>query len=140
MNYINRFGDGRQSGQGHAILHEIVMLMERLLVEDRPGHIDLRARRLDREDIDLLLDVLGEGEGYAELVEYGIKRIRQTGIPGVWWVVHLDEEEQVISEFIEINYTPEALIVPVEDVRDGREVLRARLFEAEMTHKPKREK
>jgi hypothetical protein len=119
------------------VLHEVVVLLQQLLTEDKPGHIDLRAKHLGEEDIGLLLDILGEGDSYAELADYGVTRARQTGIPGVWWVVHLDEEEHVIAEFIEINYVPEALITLVEDVRDGREALRARLFEAEMKRKPK---
>lgn len=132
---INGLSESSQGGNGRAVLHEIVNLLQQLLNEDEPSHIDLRALPLSQTDIELLVEVLGEGDGYAELFDYGITRIRQTGIPGVWWVVHMDDEEQVISELIEINYTPEALIATVEDVKEGREALRARLFEVDMARK-----
>jgi len=133
--FINSLDDPSQGGNGRALLHEIVNLLLHLLDEDEPSHIDLRVMPLNQEDMDILMQTLGEGEVYAELANYGVTRIRQTGIPGVWWVVHLDEEEQVIAEFIEINYCPEAMITPVEDIRDGREALQARLFEVEMERK-----
>jgi hydrogenase-1 operon protein HyaF len=132
IRFINSLEDLSQGGNGRALLHEIVNLLLHLLREDEPSHIDLRQMSLNQKDIDLLTETLGEGEIFAELAEYGVTRIRQTGIPGV---VHLDEEEQVISEFIEINYCPEALITPVEDIHDGREALQARLFEVEMERK-----
>lgn len=128
--------DPSEGANGRALLHEIVGLLQHLLNEDEPSHIDLQALPLNQEDMALLMETLGEGGVYAELVDFGVTRIRQTGIPGVWWVVHLDEEEeQTIAEFIEINYCPEALITPDEDIREGREALQARLFEVEIEHK-----
>jgi hydrogenase-1 operon protein HyaF len=135
IRYINHLESLGAGSNGRALLHQIVKLLQQLLTEDEPSHIDLRTLPLNDEDMALLLETLGDGEIYAEQVNYGVTRIRQTGIPGVWWVVHLDEEEQTIAEFIEINYCPEALIVVTEDVRDGREALQARLFEVEMARK-----
>ena len=103
--------------------------------QDEPSHIDLRAIPLSQKDLELLTETLGEGDVFAEVAEYGLTRARQTGIPGVWWVVHLDDEEQIIGEFIEVNYCPEVMITPTEDIREGREALRARLFEVEMARK-----
>lgn len=124
-----------QGENGYALLHEIAELLQQLLTHDEPAHIDLRAIPLSRQDMALLAEALGEGEVFAEVAGFGLTRVRQTGIPGVWWVVHLDDEEQLIAEFIEINYCPEVLITPTEDIRDGREALRARLFEVEMARK-----
>jgi len=69
------------------------------------------------------------------VADFGLTHISATGIPGVWWVVQMDESEQIIGEFLEINYVPEALIAPTEDIRDGREALKAKLFEADMKRK-----
>jgi len=135
IRFIQNLDNPSQGGNGRALLHEIVGLLQHLLSEDEPSHIDLREMPLNQDDMALLIETLGEGGIFAELADFGVTRIRQTGIPGVWWVVHLDEEEQIIAEFIEINYCPEALITPVEDIRDGREALQARLFEVEMEHK-----
>lgn len=132
IHFINNMESPSQGGNGRVLLHEIAGLLQHLLNEDEPSHIDLREMPLNQEDMALLMETLGEGGIFAELADFGVTRIRQTGIPGVWWVVHLDEEEQIIAEFIEINYCPEALITPVEDIRDGREALLARLFEVDM--------
>lgn len=119
----------------HALLHEIVKLLQQLLEADEPSHIDLQAIPLGQEDMEMLASALGEGEVSAEVIDFGITQVRATGIPGVWWVVQMDESGQLIGEFIEINYCPEALIVVTEDIREGREALRARLFEADMRRK-----
>ena len=124
-----------QGENAYALLHELVNLLQQLLSQDEPSHIDLRAIPLSQKDLELLTETLGEGDVFAEVAEYGLTRARQTGIPGVWWVVHLDDEEQIIGEFIEVNYCPEVMITPTEDIREGREALRARLFEVEMARK-----
>lgn len=125
---------------GYALLHELVELLKELLSRDEPGHIDLRAIPLNQQDMSILTEILGEGEVFAEVGGYGLTRVRQTGIPGIWWVVHLDDQEQLIAEFIEVNYCPEVLITPTEDIREGREALKARLFEVEMARKRGKEK
>lgn len=135
---ITRGLTDHQGGSGLALLHQVVALLKQLLTQDEPGHIDLRAIPLSAEDMALLAETLGEGGIFAEVRDYGLTRARQTGIPGVWWVVHLDDEEQLLAEFIEVNYCPEVLITPTEDIRDGREALKARLFEVEMARKIKK--
>lgn len=132
IHLIDTVDNASRGDNAHALLHEIVKLLEQLLKNDEPSHIDLRAIPLGQEDMQMLADVLGEGDINAEVLEPANTRISATGIPGVWWVVQLDESEQVISEFIEINYCPEALIILSEDIRDGRQALKARLFEADL--------
>lgn len=135
VRFLHGLSNPGQGGNGYALLHEVVNLLQQLLSRDEPGHVDLRAIPLSPQDMTLLAETLGEGLVFAEVADYGLTRVRQTGIPGVWWVVHLDDEEQVIAEFIEVNYCPEVLITPTEDIRDGREALKARLFEVEMARK-----
>lgn len=132
IHLIETLENASRGDNAHALLHEIVKLLEQLLENDEPSHIDLRAIPLGQEDMQMLADVLGEGDINAEVLEPANTRISATGIPGVWWVVQLDESEQVIGEFIEINYCPEALITLSEDIRDGREALKARLFQADL--------
>ncbi len=126
-----------QGEYGYVLLHRVAELLQQLLTRDEPGHIDLRAIPMNHQDMALLVETLGEGEVLAEVFGFGLTRVRQTGIPGVWWVVHLDDEEQILSEFIEVNYCPEVLITPTEDIREGRAALQARLFEVEMARKRK---
>lgn len=126
-----------QEEYGYVLLHKVAELLQQLLTRDEPGHIDLRAMPMSHQDMALLAETLGEGEVFAEVFDFGLTRVRQTGIPGVWWVVHLDDEEQILSEFIEVNYCPEVLITPTEDIHEGRAALQARLFEVEMERKRK---
>lgn len=132
IHLIDTLDHPSQGDNAHAMLHEIVSLLEQLLEHDQPSHIDLQAIPLGPEDMRVLAEALGEGDIHAELMDFGFTRISATGIPGVWWVVQLDDAEQIIGEFIEINYCPDALIAADEDIREGREALKARLFEAGM--------
>ncbi len=134
---LQRLKDPSQGENGYVLLHEVVELLKQLLDRDEPAHIDLRSMPLSPLDMALLADTLGEGEVFAEVGGYGITRVRQTGIPGVWWVLHLDDNEHLLAEFIEVNYCPEVLITPTEDIRDGREALKARLFEVDIARKKK---
>lgn len=114
------------------VLQQIVHLLDTLLKDDEPGHIDLEQSGLSMEERLALQEVLGENGTQAEVLDYGHSLIRSTGIPGVWWIQHLDATDHLIGEFIEVNYAPEVLIVGTEEVRDGRDALKARLFEAGM--------
>lgn len=134
IHLIDTLDNPSRGDNAHALLHEIVNLLEQLLEHDEPSHIDLQAIPLGQEDLDMLAESLGEGDINAEIIDYGVTRISATGIPGVWWVVQLDENEQILGKFIEINYCPESLIAADEDIREGREALKARLFEAGMKH------
>lgn len=135
IHLIQTLDNVSRGDNAHALLHEIVKLLKQLLEHDQPSHIDLQAIPLSQEDLELLAETLGEGDITAEMVDIGVTHISATGIPGVWWVLQLDATDQIIGEFIEINYCPVALIVPTEDIRDGRSALQARLFEAGMKHK-----
>lgn len=135
IHLINTLDNVSRGDNAHALLHEIVKLLGELLQHDEPSHIDLQAIPLGPEDMELLTETLGEGEIHAEVTEFGISQVSATGIPGVWWVVQMDDNEQIIGEFIEINYVPEVLIAPTEEIRDGRQALKARLFEAGMKRK-----
>lgn len=135
IHLINSLNHPSRGDNAHALLHEIVSLLRDLLERDEPSHIDLQAIPLSAEDLDMLAETLGQGDVNAEVADFGLTHVSATGIPGVWWVVQMDESEQIIGEFLEINYVPEVLIAPTEDIRDGREALKARLFEADMKRK-----
>jgi hydrogenase-1 operon protein HyaF len=119
----------------HLLLQQIVQMLDRLLAENEPGHIDLSERKLSANARAMLLQLLGENGTRADVQDYGNTQITSTGIPGVWWVQHLDGMDQVIGEFIEVNYCPEVLIAVTEDMREGREALKSLLFEAQMARK-----
>jgi hydrogenase-1 operon protein HyaF len=129
-----------ESGRGAAarnLLHELVELLRKLLQEDEPSHIDLGAMELEEDDYALLRETLGEGEILAQVSNLGRVSVMESGYAGIWWVTHMDEAGQVLSEFLEVSYCPEVLIAEQETVEDGRNALKARLFELGMAHKRK---
>lgn len=117
------------NGNARAVLREVENLLQKLVEEGEESSIDLSGLPLTPEDYDLLEETLGEGEVVAEVHSLGPTRIHETGIPGVWWVTHYNDEDEVLAEFIEVAWCPEILLAPEDDVKDGLEALRARLFE-----------
>ncbi len=117
-------------GNARAILQQIAQMLETLLTTGETGSIDLHALPLSPADRTFLSESLGTGEVQAEVEALGKSRAVETGISGVWWIVHHNADGDVIGEFVEVAFCPEILLTPVEDVRDGLDALRARLFVA----------
>ena len=127
-----------ETGRGAAarlLLRELVDMLDKLLRLDEPGHIDLRAKELDEDDYALLHQTLGEGEIMAQVTNFGRVTVLESGYAGIWWITHMDEAGQVLSEFLEVSYCPEVLIAETETVADGYDALRAHLFEMGMADK-----
>ncbi len=124
--------DAGGDGSARAVLREIETLLTVLVEKGEEGSIDLSSLPLTPEAYDLLEETLGEGEVTAEVSSLGVTRVHETGIPGVWWVTHYNEDDDVMAEFIEVTHCPEILLTPEDDVKDGLEALRARLFEENM--------
>ena len=131
----NSWDRAERGAAARGLLRELVVLLKRLIREDEPSHIDLRAMELDVDDRALLHRTLGEGEISAEVENFGHILVRESGYAGIWWVTHTDEAGQVISEFLEVSYCPEVLIAESEAVADGYDALRAHLFEMGMSQR-----
>lgn len=118
--------------QANIILKQITELLRSLLDSGEEGSIELTRLPLTEEDFDVLEATLGEGEIQGEVNGPGVSRFYETGISGVWWVTHYDEDDEVLSEFIEVAYCPEILLRPQEELEEGLQSLRARLFEVHL--------
>ena len=127
--------EGSRCAAARNLLHELVELLRKLIEEDEPSHIDLTAMELSDDDYQLLRETLGEGEILAQVSNFGRFSVVECGYGGIWWVTHMDDDGQVLSDFIEVSYCPGVLIVESEAVVDGREALQARLFELGMSDK-----
>jgi hydrogenase-1 operon protein HyaF len=110
-----------------ALLHEIMVLLERLRDEGEPGAIDLRSMPMIPGDRERLQEVLGDGEVEAVIHSGGETRIRETGIPGVWWLEHHGADDEPVVEIIEITLVPDLLSSHEDDLQTGVERLRQRL-------------
>ena len=115
------------SGYTPAILREIESLLAELIASGRAGRIDLRSLPLLSGDEARLAAVLGEGEVDADIQAMGATRVRETAVPGVWWVTHANADGQTVAEFIEVALVPEILKAHPEDVRAGLTGLQERI-------------
>ena len=118
-------GDSR--GNARALLHEIATLLQQLLDKGETGVVDLRSIPLSAEDYHYLEQVLGEGEVSATLEALGSSRVRETAIPGVWWIIHHDSGGEMMAELIEVTTIPAILRSDPVDISDGIATLQERL-------------
>lgn len=110
-----------------ALLHEIDNLLQQLLDKGETGVIDLRAIPLAPDEYHYLETMLGEGEISAELKALGKSTVRETAIPGVWWIVHYSSNGEVMAELLEVSAIPEILKSNPVDIKDGLAFLHEQL-------------
>ncbi|MGR9052744.1 MAG: hydrogenase expression/formation C-terminal domain-containing protein [Gammaproteobacteria bacterium] len=91
------------------VLHGMNAMLKTLIETGRGDILDLRHEPLTLEDIAELKALLGQGEIDANLTALGSTNIRETGIPGIWWITHFNDQGNVTSEFIEISTCPDML-------------------------------
>jgi hydrogenase-1 operon protein HyaF len=111
-----------------AVLHEISSHLQDLLNNEATALIDLMGF-LSAPEREALKTILGEGEVSASLDTLGQSLIHETLVPGVWWVKHLNSDNQPIAENIEITRIPEILRSDSADIRDGLDALNGQLDE-----------
>jgi hydrogenase-1 operon protein HyaF len=135
MNGLNGIGTtiehAGRGDNGLAVLSEIAGMLKALVETGEGGSIDMGTLPLGPADVALIEEALGEGEVFAEVDSLGLTHVHESGVPGVWWITHLSEDGDIMARFIEVAECPEILLAPHEDIRDGLDALRARLFELE---------
>ena len=109
------------------LLHEIRHALVKLLEHDGCTVIDLRSLPLAPGEEEQLLEKLGRGEVTAHLHALGPSEIVEIRYPGVWVVVHFNNDNEVIGKFIEVCEVPGLLRSQQEDVRQGLEQLQSQL-------------
>jgi len=115
------------TGNASPLLHEIKHALAQLIEDGSENIIDLGAIPFAPGDDRILEDILGTGEVHAVLSLQGESHVRETAIPGVWRVDHLDEKGEQQSRFIEITFMPDILKTQREDAERGLETLAERL-------------
>jgi hydrogenase-1 operon protein HyaF len=114
-------------GNVRPLLNEVLHALDRLLEDDEPTVIDLAGLPFGPGELEHLEATLGQGELSARLDALGISRIRETAIPGVWWVEHRNATDEIMGRFLEITRTPEILLSQVADIKAGRTRLKEQL-------------
>lgn len=123
--------DTAPTGQSEAILREVQDMLEALVKRGETNSIDLRSLPLFPGDYERIQAALGEGEVSATITALGPTTVRETAIPGVWWTIHRNAADEVMTELIEVTLCPEILRTQAEDAGEGLERLRKQLAEPE---------
>lgn len=98
------------------LLHEIKHALENLIENGEQSIIDLRSIPLAPGEEDTILNTLGIGEVQARLNALGLSEVIETKYAGVWIITHYNDEDNIISRFIEVTGIPNILCSQTEDI------------------------
>lgn len=98
------------------ILFEVRHALDALLDKGETSIIDLRSIPLAPGEEEKILKTLGQGEVHARLNALGPSEIYETRYAGVWLITHYNEDESIVSRFIEITRMPDILKSQTEDM------------------------
>lgn len=98
------------------LLNEIKHALDNLIETGKTTIIDLRSIPLAPGEEKKILNTLGQGEVQAQLHALGLSDIIESQYAGVWVITHYNDEDKVISRFIEITTMPEILCSQTEDI------------------------
>ncbi len=98
------------------LLSEVKHALDNLIATGQNTVIDLRSIPLAAGEEDKILNALGQGEVQAKLNALGLSEIIETQYAGVWIVTHYNDEDHIISRFIEVTTMPEILCSQSEDI------------------------
>ena len=112
------------------LLQELHAMLKTLLDTGQGGALDLRALpALGEESYQFLKNELGVGEVSARIQSFGRSEIQETAYSGIWWVSHYNQDDDIYTELIEVNFLPEILKSHQDDVRLSRSRLHKLLSE-----------
>jgi hydrogenase-1 operon protein HyaF len=98
------------------LLHEIKHALDTLIETGATSIIDLRSIPLAPGEEETILSTLGTGEVQAKLDALGLSEVIETKYAGVWVVTHYNDENHIISRFIEVATIPNILCSQTEDI------------------------
>lgn len=101
------------------ILFEVRHALEELIDSGETSIIDLRSIPLAPGEEETIIKTLGKGEVHARLDALGPSEVIETRFAGVWLVTHFNDEEEIVSRFIEITTIPEILKSQDEDMSNA---------------------
>lgn len=116
------------------LLHEIKHALDSLIKNGESSIIDLRSIPLAPGEEDRILNTLGKGEVQAQLNALGASEIYETKYAGVWVITHYNDEETIISRFIEVTTVPNILCSQAEDIMTAYSSLTLDLDENQETN------
>lgn len=112
-----------------ALLAEISTMLTELINHSKSDSLDIRSLPLLPGEYEAIKTILGEGEIKASFDSLGPTHIYETGLAGVWWVRHDNEDEECVAEMIEITRIPEILKSPLNEIEISKSALQQQLQE-----------
>ena len=112
-----------------ALLSEISTMLAELINDSKSNSIDVRSLPLLPGEYDAIKTILGEGEIKASFDSLGPTHIYETGLAGVWWVRHENENDECVSDVIEITRIPGILESPMNEIEISQSALQQQLQE-----------
>ena len=122
------------------LLHEVKHALKNLIDHGETSMIDLRSIPLAPGEESKILNTLGKGEVKCLLDALGPSEIIETQYAGVWLVTHFNDENEIISRFIEITFMPEILRSQSDDVTEAYKRLAETLHDENEITEPVAEK
>lgn len=104
------------TGMAQALLSELHDHLKTLSEQGASNSIDLRSLPMNQADREQLADFLGRGEVEIRLNTIGHSLIYETSYTGIWWITHYGDDENIVSELIEITRIPEIVISHPDDI------------------------
>ena len=108
------------TGMVVAILRELEAALQALIEHGTRHVIDLSAMPLPMCDRQALEAALGEGELRMDLQALGHSRIRESSLPGIWWLRHEGPDGRLLAEHIEVATVPSIVAAHAEDLAPAR--------------------
>jgi len=108
------------TGMVTAILRELEAALHALLDHGTRHVIDLSAMPLSARDRQALERTLGEGELRMDLQALGHSRIRESSLPGIWWLRHEGPDGRLLAEHIEVATVPAIVAAHADDLATTR--------------------
>ncbi len=98
------------------LLNEVKHALDKVIETGQSTVIDLRSIPLAPGEEEKILNVLGLGEVQARLDALGLSEVIETRYAGVWIITHYNDDDHIISRFIEVTTMPEILCSQTEDI------------------------
>lgn len=115
----------------HSVMLEVQVLLDEFVRSGQSGAIDLRQIPMMGPEIyQFLKQSLSAGEVSATIKGVSRTEVHETAFPGVWWVTHRNQKDDIITELIEVTEIPEILRSQREDILHGLKSLGERLHVA----------
>jgi hydrogenase-1 operon protein HyaF len=107
------------SPQVLALLQELQNMLTTLAEHGEENRIDLRSLPMTPDDHEFMVQFLGEGEVSARVNSLGLSEIKETRFPGIWSVIHYNNQDEIVAELIEVTLLPDILKTQAEDLLEG---------------------